>query len=195
MLQLAAALLLYQHHSILGWPRKFRETKFRGISCYFYFVFSRKFRESFRGISRNFVSRKCSYFVTFRGIPLIWFKLSERKLVPVWGQESRWSVWRLLPPLPELTEVMLGGIGEGGVCGLAWNQFFPVLIFSFFSLIMACTNILTHNAVQFCCVNNFKIISREFFFSVRCVSLNNAGRFCSSIGTITWHTKSHILII
>ena len=59
---------------IVGWPRKFRETKFRGISRYFYFVFSRKFWENFRGISRNFVPRKCSYFVIFHGIPLIWFK-------------------------------------------------------------------------------------------------------------------------
>ncbi len=32
---------------LVGWPRKFRETKFRGISCYFYFVFSRKFWENF----------------------------------------------------------------------------------------------------------------------------------------------------
>jgi hypothetical protein len=56
----------------VGWSRKFRETKFRGISCYFYFVFSRKFWENFRGILRNFSSRKCSYFVKFRGIPFIY---------------------------------------------------------------------------------------------------------------------------
>ncbi len=36
----------------------------------------------------NLFSRKCSYFVIFRGIPFIWFKLSERKLVPEWGHES-----------------------------------------------------------------------------------------------------------
>jgi hypothetical protein len=34
----------------IGWPRKFRETKFLGISCYFYFVFSRKFWRKFRGM-------------------------------------------------------------------------------------------------------------------------------------------------
>ncbi len=43
----------------LGWPRKFRETKFRGISCYFYFVFSRKFWENFRGMRHK---KKDIYF-------------------------------------------------------------------------------------------------------------------------------------
>jgi hypothetical protein len=59
----------------------------------------------------------------FRHISRNSVDLVQRKLVPVWGQESRWC----LSPLPELTEVLLGGIGEGGVCGLA----------SIFSLVMA----------------------------------------------------------
>ncbi len=38
------------------------------------------------------------------------------------------ALWRL-PPLPELTEIMLEGIGEGGVCGLALPEtgFYPAL--------------------------------------------------------------------
>jgi hypothetical protein len=95
----------------LGWPRKFRGTKFPGISCYFYFVFSRKFWENsaeFRGISFR---ENVLIFVIFRGIPFIWVKLSERKLVPVWGHESRWSLCRLPPPLehPSRIEIIVRG--------------------------------------------------------------------------------------
>ena len=78
----------------------------------FLFRIFAKILGKFRGISRNFFSRKCSYF---RHISRNSVDLVQRKLVPVWGQESRWC----LSPLPELTEVLLGGIGEGGVCGLA----------------------------------------------------------------------------
>ncbi len=92
----------------------------------------------------------------------------------------------------ELMEVISEVSGRVGWVGLHETGFYPALTFS---LVMACTNILTHYAVQFCCVNNFKIISREFFFSVRCVSPNNPGWFYAWIGTITWHTNSHILII
>ncbi len=48
-------------------------------------------------------------FQHFRGILFIWFKLSERNLVLVWGYESLAAP---PPPLPELTEVMLVGFGE-----------------------------------------------------------------------------------
>ncbi len=53
----------------LGWPRKFRETKFRGIPRNFYFVFSRKFWEIFAefcGISFRENVLVSSYFAEFR---------------------------------------------------------------------------------------------------------------------------------
>ncbi len=116
-------------------PRVATKISRNEIPRYFVLFLFRIFLKIWGKFPRNFFSQKCSYFVIFRGIPYIWLKLSERKLV--WGHESRWSLWRPPPPPgadPPLTKVMLGGVGEGGVCGLAWNHFYPA---SIFSLVMA----------------------------------------------------------
>ncbi len=83
----------------IGWPRKFRETKFRGISCYFYFV---KYE-----IKITFIYYY--YLICFRENVQISPYLAEFRLFGSnylkenLSQYGGMRVWRPPPPPPELT--------------------------------------------------------------------------------------------